>query len=64
MSGKRASVYAFGAASIAVGAYYFKFEPNEIVLWNGLLLAGIPFVALVLATVKSWPRKPKGGTDV
>lgn len=63
MSGKRTTAYAFGAAVVALGAYYVKAKPEEIVLWNGLLLAGIPFGALVMATIRTWPRKPKASTE-
>lgn len=63
MSGPRATVYAFGAAVIALVAYYVKAEAEEIALWQVLLGAAIPFGALVLATVRTWPRKPKGSTE-
>lgn len=60
MSGSRATVYAFGAAMIAIGAFYVDAEAKEIALWQAGLAAGVPFGALVLATVRTWPRKPKG----
>lgn len=63
MSGPRTTVYAFGAAVIALVAYYVKAEAEEIALWQVLLGAAIPFGALVLATVRTWPRKPKGSTE-
>lgn len=63
MSGPRATVYAFGAAVIALVAYYVKAEAEEIALWQVLLGAAIPFGALVLATVRTWPRKSKGSTE-
>jgi uncharacterized MnhB-related membrane protein len=63
MSGPRATVYAFGATLLALIAFYVDAEAREIALWQALLGAAIPFGALVLATVKSWPRKSKGGKD-
>lgn len=63
MSGPRTTVYAFGAAVIALVAYYVKAEAEEIALWQVLLGAAIPFGALVLATVRTWPRKPKDSTE-
>jgi len=63
MSGPRATVYALGAALIAVFAYYVKGTAEEIALWTVLLAAAIPFVGLVMATVRTWPRKQKRDTD-
>lgn len=63
MSGPRATVYAFGAAIIAITAFYADAELKEVVLWESGLAASIPFGALVMATVKTWPRKPKADTD-
>jgi hypothetical protein len=63
MSGPRATVYAFGATLLALIAFYVDAEAREIALWQALLGAAIPFGALVLATVKAWPRKSKGGKD-
>lgn len=62
-SGPRATVYAFGAAAIAAGAYYVKAEAEEIALWTALLVAGIPFGALVMATVRTWPKRRKTEPD-
>lgn len=56
-SGPRVVVYIFGASVIAVIAYYLKMTVNEIALWQALLGASIPFGALVLATVKAWPKR-------
>jgi hypothetical protein len=62
-SGPRATVYAFGATMIALIAFYVKAEVNEIVLWQAGLAAAIPFVALVLATVKAWPKRKGPGNE-
>lgn len=62
-SGPRATIYAFGVAALAVFAYYVKAEAEEIALWQVLLGASVPFGALVLTTVKTWPKRSKG-TDV
>lgn len=63
-SGPRATIYIFGATVIALVAYYVGAEANEIALWQAALGAGIPFGALVLATVKAWPKKDSEDTDV
>lgn len=63
MSGSRATVYAFGATMIALLAFYVDAEAKEIALWQAVLGASIPFGALVLATVKTWPRKAKAVTE-
>jgi hypothetical protein len=63
MSGPRATVYAFGATLLALIAFYVDAEAREIALWQALLGAAIPFGALVLAMVKSWPRKSKADPD-
>ena len=63
MSGPRATVYAFGATMIALLAFYVDAEAKEIALWQAALGASIPFGALALATVRTWPRKPKGSTE-
>lgn len=63
MSGPRTTVYAFGAAVIAIAAFYADAELREVALWQAGLAAAIPFGALVLATVKTWPRKPKDGFE-
>lgn len=57
MSGPRAAIYAFGAALIALLAFYVDAEAKEIALWEALLAASIPFGALVMSSVKTWPRK-------
>lgn len=56
-SGTRTTVYAFGAAVIAIVAYYIDAEMNEVALWQAGLAASIPFGALVMATVKAWPKR-------
>lgn len=63
MSGSRATVYAFGATMIALLAFYVDAEAKEIALWQAVLGASIPFGALVLATVKTWPRRTKAVTE-
>jgi hypothetical protein len=63
MSGPRATVYAFGLTVIALFAFYVDAEAKEIALWQAALGAAIPFGALALAFVKTWPRKPKADTD-
>lgn len=60
-SGPRVVVYLFGASLIALIAYYLKMTVNEIALWQAVLGASIPFGALILATVKAWPKPPKNG---
>lgn len=62
-SGPRTTVYAFGASVIALVAYYVKAEAEEIALWQVLLGAAIPFGALVMATVKTWPKRGKVDPD-
>lgn len=56
-SGPRTTVYAFGATVIALVAYYVKAEAEEIALWQLLLGASVPFGALVMATVRTWPKR-------
>ena len=63
MSGKRATVYAFGAAVIAIVAYHADASSQAVTLWQVGLAAALPFGALVMATVKTWPRRSKGGSD-
>lgn len=58
-SGTRTTVYAFGASVLALVAYYVKAEADEIALWQIALGAAIPFGALVMATVKTWPKRAK-----
>lgn len=60
-SGTRTTVYVFGLSVIAIIAYRVDAELSEVALWQAALAASIPFGALVLATVKAWPKKPKGG---
>lgn len=62
MSGPRATVYAFGAALIAIIAFYADAELKEVALWQAGLAAATPFGALVMATVKTWPKRK--GTEV
>jgi hypothetical protein len=63
MSGSRTTIYVFGMAILALFAFYVDAEAKEIALWQALLGASIPFGALVLTTVKTWPRKPKADSD-
>lgn len=56
-SGPRTTIYVFGASVLAMVAYYVDAEVNEIALWQAALAAAIPFGALVLATVKAWPKR-------
>lgn len=63
MSGPRTTVYAFGAAVLALVAYYVHAEAKEIALWQVALATAIPFGALVMATIRTWPREPKGSTE-
>jgi hypothetical protein len=58
-SGPRTTVYAFGASVVALVAYYVKAEAEEIALWQIMLGAAIPFGALVMATVRTWPKRTK-----
>lgn len=60
MSGPRAAIYAFGAALIALFAYYVDASSNEIALWTAVLATAIPFGALVMAAVKTWPHRDRG----
>lgn len=53
----RASVYAFGATVVALVAFYVDAEAKEIALWQATLGAAIPFGALVMSTIKTWPRR-------
>ena len=56
-SAPRSIVYVFGAAVLALVAYYVDAKVNVVVLWQAALAASIPFGALVLATVKAWPKR-------
>ena len=62
-SGPRTTVYVFGATVLATVAYYVDAEVNEIALWQAMLGAAIPFGALVLATVKAWPKRKGPDAD-
>lgn len=53
----RATAYALGAAIIALTAYYVGATVDEIALWEALLAAAIPFIDLIVSTVKTWPRR-------
>lgn len=57
-------MYAFGAAVLAIAAFYLDAEAKEIALWQAGLAASIPFGALVLAAVRTWPKRSKDGADV
>ena len=48
---------------IAVFAYYVGATAEEIALWTALLVAAIPFGGLVMAMVKTLPRKQKAESD-
>lgn len=61
-SSTRTTVYAFGATVIAIVAFYADAELNEVALWQAALAAAIPFGALVMAAVKTWPKRK--GTDI
>lgn len=63
MSGSRATVYAFGASLLAITAFYVDAEAKEIALWQAGLATAIPFGALVMATIRTWPRKSKADKD-
>jgi hypothetical protein len=63
MSGPRATVYAFGLTVIALFAFYVDAEAKEIAMWQAALGAAIPFFALVLAFVRTLPRKRKVDSD-
>jgi hypothetical protein len=56
-SGPRTVVYIFGASVLALIAYYVDAKVNEVALWQAVLAASIPFGALMLATVKAWPKR-------
>jgi hypothetical protein len=62
-SGPRVVVYLFGASVIALIAYYLKMTVNEIALWQAVLGASIPFGALVLASIKAWPKRKDPDAD-
>lgn len=57
MSRNRTVVYGFGAAVIAIAAYYVGAEAREIALWQAGLAAAVPFGALAMATVRTWPKR-------
>lgn len=56
-SGPRTTVYAFGAAVIAIVAFYADAELKEVALWQAALAAAIPLGALIMATVRTWPKR-------
>lgn len=58
-SGTRTTVYTFGAAVLAIAAYYVDAESSEIALWQAGLAAAIPLGALIMATVRTWPKRTK-----
>jgi hypothetical protein len=62
-SGPRTTVYVFGMAVLALVLYYVDAEINEVALWQAVLAAAIPFGALVLATVKAWPKRKGPDAD-
>lgn len=61
-SGTRTTVYTFGAAVLAIAAYYVDAESSEIALWQAGLAAAIPLGALVMATIRTWPKKAKSSS--
>lgn len=62
-SGPRTTVYVFGASVIAIVAYYADAELQEVALWQAGLAAAIPLGALIMAAVKTWPKRRKGEPD-
>lgn len=56
-SGARTTVYVFGLSVIGLVAYYVDAEIQEVALWQTLLAAAIPAGALVMATIKAWPKR-------
>jgi len=63
MSGPRATVYAFGLAVVLLVAYKTKMGQQELLLWQGILATGIPVTGLLLAFVRTLPRKRKTDSD-
>jgi len=63
MSGTRATVYAFGLAVVLLVAYKTKMGQQELLLWQGILATGIPVAGLLLAFVRTLPRKRKADSD-
>lgn len=63
MSKPRATIYAFGMTVLALVAHYTARTAEEIALWQAALGAAIPLGALVLATVRTWPRRNKKDVD-
>lgn len=53
----RASAYAFCATLLAVIAFYAGWEANETAVWAALIATGIPFGGLMVATVRTWPKR-------
>ena len=64
MSRNRASLYALSVAILALIAYKTKMAQEEITLWEAVVAFGYLGATGVLATVKTWPRRPKAGEDV
>ncbi len=62
-SSTRTTVYIFGVAVIALIAYYVDAEIQEIALWQTLLAAAIPVFGLIMASVKSWPKRKDTDAD-
>lgn len=62
-SGTRTTIYTFGASVLAIAAYYVDAESSEIALWQAALTAAIPLGALVMAAVRTWPKKAKSSAD-
>jgi hypothetical protein len=62
-SGARTTVYLFGLSVIGLVAYYVDAELHEVALWQTALGAAIPAGALLLATVRAWPKRKKHDAD-
>lgn len=62
-SGARTTVYLFGLSVIGLIAYYVDAEIHEIALWQTALGASIPALALLLATVRAWPKRKGPDAD-
>lgn len=62
-SGPRTTVYVFGLSVIGLVAYYVDAEIQEVALWQTLLAAAIPAGALVMATIKAWPKRKDTDAD-
>lgn len=59
----RSTIYAFGATILALVAFYVDAEADEIALWQAALGAAIPFGALVVSAVKTWPKRKANNSE-